>query len=97
MSSEYDQPSTVRLSLKDAHGDTGTITEDLEVEYTGAWKQQVKECLEQAENEVRSTEGEFRVVDVFTLLVIDLPDAAPIVEVERIEDEDIEDENFEDR
>lgn len=73
----------MRLIFEDVDGETGVIRTDLRVRYDGKWRQEVEECVDSVEAEITEY-GEYTVDEAFTLLIADLPDAAPIVEVERV-------------
>lgn len=46
------KPRDVTLSFKDNNGTTGKVTETLDAEYNGAWKEDVEECVQNIENDL---------------------------------------------
>ena len=69
------------LAFENADGRNGRVTDDLDVEYSGDWREDVERCVRQVEDETADESG--RRWDRYTRLVIGLPEEAPIVEVER--------------
>jgi hypothetical protein len=65
-------------------GQTGAITADLEVEYTGRWAEEVTEYVHHVKEEHTDDEN-VRVEDAVNQILIELPEIAPIVEVKRDE------------
>lgn len=74
-----------RLSFRDIHGQCGFVTGDLEVEYSGRWKPSVARCVDQVSDDVASADGDDGTGDLFDQLIIEIPEQAPIVAVEREE------------
>jgi len=70
------------LTFQDAHGNRGTVTDALEVEYAGDWADDVESCVARVVDD-RDADGGRRPRNVHSELVVELPDAAPVVEVER--------------
>lgn len=77
------EPRDVALSFKDYNGTTGKVTETLDVEYNGKWKQDVEECVQIVENDTSPGHETSPSDDPYTRLVLELPEEAPIVEVEQ--------------
>lgn len=73
----------MRLSFRDTNGTTGTVTETLEVNYNGKWEADVEECVRTVENGLCPTQDASLSDDPYTRLVVELPEEAPIVEVEQ--------------
>lgn len=63
------------LRFKDEKGHYGTITESLEVRYSGQWRQEVSEIVREANEDTPD--------DPMTHLIIELPKNVPIPEVSR--------------
>lgn len=73
------------VAFTDADGVKGYVTKNLEVEYQGRWVDEVRESIEEIRDEHCSRNAEGSVEDVGSSLVIGLPEAAPIIEVERLD------------
>lgn len=73
----------MRFRFTDRHGRIGHVTEGLNVEYEGAWKQDVTECIERINQHAREEE----VAEHFfsNRLLIGLYTEVPIDEVEQID------------
>lgn len=71
------------LSFKDTDGASGKVTETLDVEYNGSWEEDVEECVQNVENDLTVTDENISREDLYTRLVLELPEEAPIVEVEQ--------------
>lgn len=76
------------VAFTDADGVKGYVTETLEVEYQGQWAEEVRESIEEIRDEHSSSNGEVSVEDVGNSLVIGLPEDAPIIEIERVDEVD---------
>lgn len=74
-----------RLSFRDIHGQYGFVTDDLEVEYSGSWKPSVSRYVDQVRDEADPADGDDGAGDLFDRLIIEMPEQAPIVAVEREE------------
>lgn len=74
-----------QISFRDIRGHRGFITEDLEVEYSGSWRQSVTRCVDRVRREVDHVDGDGATGDLFDHLIIEMPEQAPIVAVEREE------------
>ena len=71
------------LVFEDAAGDEGIITSSLEVGYAGRWEEDVRLCVERVEDDHRTGGDPSQKGEIFTTLVIELPENAPIITVER--------------
>lgn len=71
--------------FRDADGREGYISEGLEVDYPGKWDEEVEACVARIEDEHSSGSGASPNRAVYNHLLIDLPEVAPIVEVERVD------------
>ena len=71
------------LSFRDTDGQRGRVTDSLDVEYSGDWREDVEECVQDVEEAVDSGGGSEPTDDLYTRLVLELPEEAPIVEVEQ--------------
>ena len=69
--------------FRGAKNSPGRVTEDLVVDYHGEWNEAVEACVRRIEAEHGGAGGTFD-TDVSNELVIELPEEAPIVEVERV-------------
>lgn len=65
------------LWFRDRKGYYGVVTESLEVEYSGQWKQEVSEVVSRVREETPD--------DQMTELIIELSENAPLPEVSREE------------
>lgn len=65
-----------RFTFRDVHGRTGQISAGLDVEYRGQWKGEIESTVERIADERPSQE-------VDDHIVIELPEEAPIDDVER--------------
>lgn len=74
-----------RLSFRDIHGQRGFVTDDLEVEYSGSWEPTVSRCVDRVCDEVAAANGTGATGDLLDRLIIEMPERAPIVAVEREE------------
>lgn len=70
------------LRFKDERGRLGTVTESLEVEYSGPWEEEVSAVVEEAKGEIPD-DVLYDPEDPLSYLVIELPESAPIREVSR--------------
>lgn len=64
-------------------GQRGRVTDSLDVEYSGDWREDVEECVQDVEEDVDAGGEHGRPDDLYTRLVLELPEEAPIVEVEQ--------------
>jgi hypothetical protein len=71
----------VTLSFRDTHGQHGRVTDSLDVEYSGDWREDVEECVRDVAEDVTTDHGSGRGDDPFNRLILELPEEAPIVEV----------------
>lgn len=76
------------VAFRDADGVKGYVTDNLEVVYQGRWVEEVRESIEEIRDEHHSGNGEVSVEDVGSSLVIGLPEDAPIVEIQRVDEVD---------
>lgn len=76
--------------FRDAEDRPGRVTEDLVVDYHGEWNEAVEACVRRIEAEHGSGAGEAFDADVSDELLIELPEEAPIVEIERVGWRDLE-------
>lgn len=76
----------VELRFKDPDGRTGRISETLEIDYDGEWEEEVTRGLERIKAEAGPDDPDDPLHEVYTLIVLELPDEAPIIEVERTDD-----------
>lgn len=72
-----------QLHFTDTRGREGEISESLEVEYDGQWRQEVAAELRRIAAEAQQDDPEDPPTDVYTRIVLELPDEAPVKEVER--------------
>lgn len=72
-----------QIQFTDTRGQSGEITESLEVEYDGEWRQEVAEELRRIAAETQRDDPDDPPTDVYTRIVLELPDEAPVREVER--------------
>lgn len=72
------------IHFKDRRGHRGTISETLDVEYAGRWETEVAESLQRIVSAVGADDTSDPPAEVFTEIVIELPESVPIMEVERI-------------
>lgn len=72
------------LRFEDETGERGTITESLEVRYSGVWEENVREVVTEAKEGPPGADLH-QPEDPYFYLLIELPEAAPIVEVRRDE------------
>lgn len=72
------------IHFKDRHGHRGTISETLDVEYAGRWETEVAESLQRIVSAVGADDMSDPPVELFTEIVIELPECVPIREIERI-------------
>ena len=73
----------MKLSFRDYNGRTGEVTETLDVQYNGNWEEDVEECVGSVEDDLSPGRDTGPAEDPYTRLVIELPEEAPIVEVEQ--------------
>lgn len=73
------------LSFEDTDGRSGRVTETFEVVYAGPWKADVEACVRRIENDHRGDEPDRQADDPYTRLILELPEEAPVVEVERLD------------
>lgn len=76
----------VELRFTDPDGRTGRISETLEIDYEGEWEEEVTSGLERIAADAGAEGPEDPLHEVYTLIVLELPDEAPIIEVERTDD-----------
>lgn len=67
-----------RFTFRDVHGRTGQISAGLDVDYRGQWEREVRTTVERIADE-RPTH------EVDDHIVLELPEAAPIDDVERVD------------
>lgn len=67
----------VMLSFEDANGRRGKVTETLEIDYSGPWKEDIEETVQKVETDCKD--------DPYTRLILELPEEAPIVEIEQVD------------
>lgn len=72
------------LRFRDERGRFGKVTDSLDVEYSGAWQQDVNEIVSDV-REDRSDDDLCESSNPLSYLVVALPENAPIVEVSREE------------
>lgn len=65
------------VRFKDRSGHYGEVTDSFEVEYSGRWRQEVREVVSRIAEEATD--------DVVTELLLELPEQAPLTEVRRDE------------
>lgn len=70
------------LRFKDKMGRLGTVTESLEVEYSGAWEREVCEVVREVKEDAPDDDF-YDADDPMTYLIVELPESAPINEVGR--------------
>lgn len=74
------------IRFRDPEGRTGQISESLEVAYAGEWEEEVEEGLRRIEAADTPDGRSEHLMEVYTRIVLELPEVAPIVEIERIDD-----------
>lgn len=72
----------MELSFEDARGRTGEVTEELDVEYDGIREVAVSDCVGRVVEDPR-TDGDVAEQRAFDRLVVELPEAVPVREIER--------------
>lgn len=72
------------LRFRDQHGRFGKVTESLDVEYSGAWQQDVRAVVSDV-REDGADDDLCESSDPLSYLVVALPENAPIVEISREE------------
>lgn len=77
--------SRMKVTFRDSNGQTGVISEALEVDYAGEWIGEVEDCIDRVVEDLGGDDGESP-ADELDHLIVDLPEAAPIVEVQRTDD-----------
>lgn len=70
------------LRFRDERGRFGKVTESLDVEYAGAWQQDVRDVVSDV-REASADDDLCESSDPLSYLVVALPENAPIVEVSR--------------
>lgn len=73
------------LSFTDVEGNAGVITDDLEVEYSGRWRAEIEHLVDELTADLEA-DGARGAREEYGLLIAELPDEAPIVEIERVAD-----------
>lgn len=73
--------------MRDDHGQAGHITCELEVEYTGTWRDEIEAYINTVEADEPSDDGGSSDVGLCTDLLIELPRGGPLVEVVRVVDQ----------
>lgn len=69
----------MKVIFEDLDGRRGEVTEELEVRYSGPWRSVVIDCVERLRTE-RSDDPDRD--PIHAELVVELPEEAPIVEIE---------------
>lgn len=77
----------MRVTFEDRDGRRGEVTEGLEVRYAGRWRSAVTDCVERLRRE-RSADLDGK--PIHGELVVELPEEAPIVEIECVDESDDE-------
>lgn len=70
------------VRFEDRAGETGEVTEELDVEYDGGWEAEVRECVDEVETDFR-TDGDVATEAALGELVVELPAESAVVRVER--------------
>ena len=70
------------VTFEDADGETGRVTDDLDVEYDGQWEEQVRDRVADVEERYRNGD-ELLGEDALSTLVTELPEAPLVVAAER--------------
>jgi hypothetical protein len=70
------------VTFEDADGETGRVTDDLDVEYDGQWDEQVRDRVADVEERYRNGD-ELLGEDALSTLVTELPEAPLVVAAER--------------
>lgn len=70
------------LRFTDKRGQCGRVTESLEVEYSGAWEQEVRDAVADVRQE-KPDDDMYEPENPLSYLVMELPESAPITEVAR--------------
>jgi hypothetical protein len=70
------------VTFEDADGETGRVTDDLDVEYDGQWEEQVRDHVADVEERYRNGD-ELLGEDALSTLVTELPEAPLVVAAER--------------
>jgi hypothetical protein len=71
------------LSFEDANGRNGRVTETFEIVYAGSWREDIEACVRRIENDHHSDDPDRRADDPYTRLILELPEEAPIIEIEQ--------------
>jgi hypothetical protein len=71
------------LYFRDADGTVGMVTKDLEIEYSGKWESDVRECVQSVKQERPGSAGDIEGTSPLGRLVFKLPEKAPVVEATR--------------
>lgn len=75
----------MRVVFEDLDGRRGEVSEDLVVHYDGRWRSAVTDCVERLRSERAGTPGD---KPIHVELVVELPEEAPIVEIECVDGAD---------
>lgn len=76
------QYRSMKLRFKDRMGETGVVDEDLEVEYSGLWEQEVRDVVHEAREDTPE-DTLYDPSNPLSYLVMKLPEEVPITEVGR--------------
>ena len=76
----------VVIRFEDPHGRTGHISASLDVDYAGQWREEVDEVVRRIEAETTEGARGEASPDLYSRLVLELPEVAPIVAVERTDE-----------
>lgn len=73
------------LKFQDEHGQAGEVAADLTMDYDGYWKDEINRCLNQLVADLDAEDGTADTDAIIHELLIELPERAPITQVERRE------------
>lgn len=71
------------IHFTDVKGREGAINDSLKVDYEGTWSEEIEEYVTELEGDVCSEDRAFDGHNVMSHLVMELPEVAPIIEVEQ--------------
>lgn len=75
----------MKLVFTDISGESGVITDEFDVDYTGRWESEITAYVQDVATQHTDTNGTVQVTAAFSQLVIELPHQFPVVEVKRDE------------